>query len=399
MSTRDRESVLVINAGSSSIKFSVFHRAADNALTLAVSGQIAGIGTAPRFAAKDAQGHGIGERAWTPPDNPEREHLLRFLLDWLDQAVPGLRLAAAGHRVVHGGQSFSAPVLLTPEVLAELERLIPLAPLHQPHNILAIDALARAHPSLPQVACFDTAFHSTQPWRSRTYGLPRRMAEDGIRRYGFHGLSYEYIARRLRDVAPDIAQGRVVVAHLGNGASLCALHRGHSVDTTMGFTALDGVPMGTRSGSVDPGVLLYLMREKGMDADGLERLLYRESGLLGLSGLSNDMRILLESGETRALEAVDLFCHRVAKEIVGLATSMGGLDALVFTAGIGEHSAPVRAAVCANLAWIGLDLDDQANAAERPVISSPSSTVPVLIVPTDEEVMIAGHTLAVLQAA
>lgn len=388
------QAVLIVNAGSSSLKFSVFLHKGKGEPELAVNGQIAGIGTAPSFTAKDAEGKRLIERQWS--DNPDRSELLRVVLEWLAGQLPDTKLVAAGHRVVHGGQRFSVPVRLTPEVIAELDALVPLAPLHQPHNILAMHALEAANPGLPQVACFDTAFHRTQPWRSQSYGLPRALTDEGVRRYGFHGLSYEYIAQALGGISPDLARGRVVVAHLGNGASLCGLLQGRSQDTTMGFTALDGVPMGTRSGSIDPGILLYLMREKGMDADGLERLLYRESGLLGLSGISNDMRILEESGEAAAAEAVDLFCMRVAKEIAALSTSIGGLDALVFTAGIGEHSPGVRGAVCRNLEWLGITLSPAANQQASKIISSADSKVPVFVIPTNEELMIAKHTITTL---
>ncbi|PWC31569.1 acetate/propionate family kinase [Azospirillum sp. TSO22-1] len=394
-----RNAYLVINAGSSSLKFSVFQGQGRGDLEAVINGQIQGIGTEPKFDAKDAAKRTLAEYAW-PKDKPaDRPELLRFLLDWLEMRLEGATLVAAGHRVVHGGTRFAAPVRITPAVLAELEGLIPLAPLHQPHNVAAIRALAEVYPELPQVACFDTAFHQTQPWQAQTFALPRELTQEGVRRYGFHGLSYEYIAQRLPQVAPELADARVVVCHLGSGASLCAMRAGKSQDTTMGFTALDGVPMGTRPGNIDPGVLIYLMREKGMDADALESLLYKRSGLLGVSGISNDMRDLLDSEAPAAAEAVELFCHGVAKQTAALAASMGGLDAVVFTAGVGEHSAPVRARVAEKLGWLGVTLDAAANRAKATRISAADSRIPVFVIPTDEERMIASHTLAALDGA
>jgi len=394
-----RNAYLVINAGSSSLKFSVFQETGKADLEAVINGQISGIGTEPRFDAKDAVKRTLAGYAWPQGRNPDRATLLHFLLDWIDQQLGSATLVAAGHRVVHGGTRFAAPVRVTPGVLAELEGLIPLAPLHQPHNVAAIRALAEVYPELPQVACFDTAFHQTQPWQAQTFALPRALTQEGVRRYGFHGLSYEYIAQRLPQVAPELADARVVVCHLGSGASLCAMRAGKSQDTTMGFTALDGVPMGTRPGTLDPGVLIYLMREKGMDADALESLLYKRSGLLGVSGVSNDMRDLLGSGEPAAAEAVELFCHGVAKQVASLAASMGGLDAVVFTAGVGEHSAPVRARVAEKLGWLGVRLDAAANRAKATRISAADSRIPVFVIPTDEERMIARHTLGMLTVA
>ncbi|ALG71882.1 acetate kinase [Azospirillum thiophilum] len=387
--------ILVINAGSSSLKFSVFrdHGGGDPVVTL--NGQISGIGTQPVFEAKDAQRRPLAGKSWEAEERSDRKALLSYLLDWIEERLDGATLIAAGHRVVHGGVRHAAPVLLTPAVMDELDGLVPLAPLHQPHNLAAIRALAEAHPELPQVACFDTAFHRNQPWQAQTFAIPRELTEEGVRRYGFHGLSYEYIARRLPEIAPELGDSRVVVAHLGSGASMCAIHGGRSVDSTMGFTALDGLPMGTRCGTIDPGVLIYLMR-KGMDADGIEKMLYNKSGLLGVSGISNDMRALLESTDPHAQEAVELFCFRIAKETGALAASMGGVDALVFTAGIGERSAPVRARVGDKLAWMGMELDDAANEANAAKISTPGSRLPVYVIPTDEERMIALHTRRVL---
>ena len=390
--------VLVVNAGSSSLKFSVF-REAGAELAVAINGQISGIGTEPKFEAKDTAKRPLADKAWGPGEPSDRTALLRYLLDWVEDHLDGAKLLAAGHRVVHGGARYSHPVLLTPAVIEELNGLVPLAPLHQPHNLAAIRALGEAHPELPQVACFDTAFHRGQPWQSQTFALPRAMTEEGIRRYGFHGLSYEYIARRLPEIAPELAQAHVVVCHLGSGSSMCAIRAGKSVDSTMGFTAVDGLPMGTRTGRLDPGVLIYLMRAKGMGADDLEKLLYNKSGLLGVSGVSNDMRVLLESADPHAAEAVELFCHAVAKETGSLASSMGGLDAIVFTAGIGERSAPVRARVAEKLAWLGVKLDEAANAANGPKISAADSRIPVWVIPTDEERMIAQHTMEVVDDA
>ncbi|HYH39014.1 MAG TPA: acetate/propionate family kinase [Azospirillum sp.] len=389
--------ILVVNAGSSSLKFSVFRERQGGDVAVAINGQISGIGTEPKFEAKDTAKRVLADKAWGAGEKSDRTALLSYLLDWIEEHLEGAKLIAAGHRVVHGGSKYSHPVLLTPDVMAELDALIPLAPLHQPHNLAAIRALAEAHPELPQVACFDTAFHRGQPWQSQTFALPRAMTEEGIRRYGFHGLSYEYIARRLPEVAPELANAHVVVCHLGSGASMCAIKAGKSIDSTMGFTAVDGLPMGTRTGRLDPGVLIYLMRAKGMGADELEKLLYNKSGLLGVSGVSNDMRVLLESDDPRAAEAVELFCHSVAKETGALAASMGGLDALVFTAGIGERSAPVRARVAKKLAWLGVHLDPDANDANEAKISAPDSRIPVWVIPTDEERMIAQHTVGVME--
>lgn len=394
------DAILVVNAGSSSLKFSVFRdrgpssgRGSDPVVT--INGQISGIGTQPVFEARDTARNPLAAKVWQAGEPSDRTALLRYLLDWIEERLEGAALVAAGHRVVHGGVHHAAPVLLTPELLEELDGLVPLAPLHQPHNLAAIRALAEAHPDLPQVACFDTAFHRHQPWQAQTFAIPRALTDEGVRRYGFHGLSYEYIARRLPEIAPKLADARVVVAHLGSGASMCAIHGGRSVDSTMGFTALDGLPMGTRCGAIDPGVLIYLMR-KGMDAGAIETMLYNKSGLLGVSGVSNDMRTLLESADPHAREAVELFCFRIAKETGALAAAMGGIDALVFTAGIGERSAPVRTLVAEKLAWLGIGIDAAANAANEARISTAASRLPVYVIPTDEERMIALHTRNVL---
>ncbi|HYD29528.1 MAG TPA: acetate/propionate family kinase [Azospirillaceae bacterium] len=396
MSANDN-AIVVINAGSSSLKFSVFvEEKASGNLNVFCNGQISGIGTEPRFDAKNADRKVIADRSWPAGENPDRQRLLSFLIGWIEGHLGGARLVGAGHRVVHGGRRFHDPVMIDDEVMTELERLIPLAPLHQPHNLAAIKALAGAHAELPQVACFDTAFHFYKPEVAARFALPRALTEEGVRRYGFHGLSYEYIARTMPTLEPALADGRIVVCHLGSGASMCGIHAGKSMDSSMGFTAVDGLPMGTRTGNLDPGVLLYLMREKKMTADDLERLLYHKSGLLGVSGISNDMRVLLESNEPAAKEAIDLFVFRIVKELGALAASIGGLDAVVFTAGIGERSSPIRRMVCERAAWMGIKLDEAANDANALRISTPDSPLSVWVVPTDEERMIALHTLEVL---
>ncbi|HEY0206825.1 MAG TPA: acetate/propionate family kinase [Acetobacteraceae bacterium] len=380
--------VLTLNAGSSSLKFSVF-----DGLREVLRGQVSGIGTHPQAEAKK-DGRHLDAPAL---HGTTHEDFLPGLLDWIGGHLDGTAIAAAGHRVVHGGTEFMAPVRVTDEVIAALEALVPLAPLHQPHNIAAIRAVAKARPDLPQAACFDTAFHGTMPEVATWLALPRAMRNAGMRRYGFHGLSYEFIAGRLRELAPGLAAVRVLVAHLGNGASLCAMRDGRSLDTTMGFTALDGLMMATRCGSLDPGAVLYLMQSRGMSADELEDVLYHGSGLLGVSGLSGDMRDLAGSGDPRAQEAIDLFVYRIVGCAGGLIAGMGGLDGIVFTAGIGEHDPAVRAAVCAGLSWLGLALDDAANAAGGTArISTPGSRVEAWVIPTDEEAVIARHTLAVL---
>ena len=390
------EAILVLNAGSSSLKFSVFLDRASAAPQLALRGQIEGILTKPSFAARDALGATIAESEPGGAMQLGHRGAVDFLLDWLDQRLGGQRLVAAGHRVVHGGLEFSAPVRLSAAVLDALERLVPLAPLHQPHNLAAIRAVAARAPELTQVACFDTAFHTAQPPLAQAFALPRRLTEAGIRRYGFHGLSYEYIAHMLPSVDMRAASGRTVVAHLGNGASMCALLAGKSVASTMGFTALDGLPMGTRCGAIDPGVLLYLLDRYGMDARGLEKLLYHESGLLGVSGISSDMRALVASRDSRAAEAIDLFVYRIVRELGSLAAALGGLDALVFTAGIGENTPSIRARVCRALAWLGIEFDESANTDGGPCISRAGSPASAWVLPTNEELMIALHTRAVL---
>jgi len=388
--------ILVINAGSSSIKYSVFAQA-DHTLTLTIDGQIDGIGSSPHFVANDAEGNRLAEHSW-PSDAPlGHEPLFEYLMNWLSDEHGDGRIIAAGHRVVHGGDKYSAPVRITEALLTELERFTPLAPLHQPHNLAPIKALSKLYKGLPQVACFDTAFHRTNLPVTQLFGLPRWLTEEGVKRYGFHGLSYEFIARSLPAFDERLAEGRVVVAHLGNGASLCGLHAGRSLVTSMGFTALDGLMMGTRTGNLDPGVVLYLMQEKQLDAKQIEKLLYKQSGLLGVSGISNDMRDLEASEDPRAREAIDLFVHRIVREIGSLSAALGGLDGLVFTAGIGEHSAMVRARVCEQSAWLGLSFDPVANREHGPRISAADSAVSVWVVPTNEERMIALHAQEVLE--
>jgi acetate kinase len=389
--------ILVLNAGSSSIKFSMF--AVDSRqqnLALRYRGAIDGIGSDPRFAVADTDGRRVVDQALAARGVRPGGHegVLPVLHKWIAGHTDHLRVAAVGHRVVHGGEQFAAPVLVDDAILDQLETLAPLAPLHQPHNLAPIRVISRIAPDIPQVACFDTAFHRTQPPVSQLYALPRHLSATGIKRYGFHGLSYEYIASVLPGIVGDAANGRVVAAHLGNGCSMCAMRDGKSVTTTMGFTALEGLPMGTRSGGIDPGVVLYLLTERAMSVADVSDLLYHRSGLLGMSGISNDMRTLLASNTPEAAEAIELFVYRISRELGSLAAALGGLDVLVFTGGIGEHAAPVRAPVCDNAAWLGIRLDAAANLAGGPRISAAKSPVSVWVVPTDEELMIARHTLA-----
>jgi acetate kinase len=368
--------ILVLNAGSSSLKASVFGPG----------------GAAERLLARQVEGIGV------QPDMPNHEHALAMLLRGLNEDLGTLQPVAVGHRVVHGGPDYSEPTVIDAAVRRRLEELVPLAPLHQPHCLKGIDAAAAAFPKAQQVACFDTAFHRTHPWVADTYALPRRFYGAGVRRYGFHGLSYAYIVRAMRQLAPQVAAGRMVVAHLGNGASLCAIHGGKAVDTTMGLTPLDGLPMGTRCGQIDPGVLLHLLRHTRLSTDELSDLLYYQSGLLGLSGVSSDMRDLLNSDAAEAREAVDYFVYHVTRGLASMAASLGGLDGIVFTAGIGEHAAAIRERVCRGLAWLGLDFDEFANAHGDRHISLASSKVSAWVVPTDEERMIALHVGEILAA-
>lgn len=390
------EAILALNAGSSSVKFAVFEIGISGQLAVSVRGQIAGIGVTPRFTAHDAAGSEL--RQDSLPQTGDHDALLRWLLQWVQAHLGADTLAAVGHRVVHGGRDFTAPVRLTADTITALDGLTPLAPLHQPHSLAPVRAIMALQPDLPQVACFDTAFHHSMPAVATRFALPREYGDEGVRRYGFHGLSYEYIARRLRETAPGLVSGRVVVAHLGNGASLCAMQDGRSVDTTMGFTALDGLVMGTRCGTLDPGVVLYMLQQKGLSAADVEQVLYKKSGLLGVSGLSSDMRTLVASPEPAAQDAVELFVYRIARETAALAGSLGGLDGFVFTAGIGEHAPEARAAVCERLRWLGMTIDPAANACHAERIGAADSRVDIRVIPTDEEAMIAHHTQAVVAA-
>jgi acetate kinase len=393
------DAVLTFNAGSSSIKFSLFELSGQDRLSLAFKGEVEGIDSAPHFFAHDAKGNILAERHWPDPQ-PDFQALLETVIGWTESYLKNDRLVAVGHRVVHGGPDHNRPELVTPDLLAALDRLTPLAPLHVPHNLAPIRAIALARPKLAQVACFDTAFHHTMPIVATRFALPREYEAAGVRRYGFHGLSYEYIARQLRAIAPDVARGRVIAAHLGNGASVCAMQDGRSIDTSMGFTALDGLVMGTRCGSIDPGVVLYLEQECGLSPKQVEDILYRRSGLLGVSGgISSDMRTLLASEDSRAKEAIDLFVYHIAREIGALASSLGGLDGLVFTAGIGEHAPEIRARVCSLLKWLGAEIDLEANDRNAALISTPQSRVSLHVIPTDEEAMIAQHAFDTIRAA
>jgi acetate kinase len=388
------DSILVLNAGSSSIKFALYAAAA---LEPICRGEIEGIGGTVRLKlSKGPQGPGDAQ-FWSPPQTGTHDALTAWLIDALPRAYPETHVVAAGHRVVHGGRTYADPVVVNPRVLTGLEALIPLAPSHQPHNLAAIRAISRRWPDLPQVACFDTGFHRTQPRLAQLFGLPRRLAEEGVLRYGFHGLSYAYISGVLPEVAGHRARDRVIVAHLGHGASMCAMREGKSVATTMGFTALDGLVMGKRCGALDPGVVIHLLQEGAMSLDQLADLLNNRSGLLGVSGISDDVRELEKSSDPAAREALDLFAYRAAREIGSLAASLGGLDVLVFTAGIGEHSGMLRRQICEQSGWLGIRLDHVANARHGPRISSDGSSVDVFVVSTDEEIVIARSARALMQ--
>jgi acetate kinase len=381
----------VINAGSSSLKFSVYE--GERRL---LAGQVDGLGARPSASATGPDGEAIAppDLGAAPPSTPSE--VLPAVLPWTRERLGARRLAALGHRVVHGGLHHSGPARVTSELLAELEALVPLAPLHEPHNLAPIKMAMTLNPDLPQLACFDTAFHRTAPEVEQAFALPYALYEEGVRRYGFHGLSYEYIASVLPQHAPEIAEGRVVVLHLGNGCSACALKAGASIATTMGFTALDGLPMGTRCGALDAGVVLHLIQQKGMAAEALVDLLYRRSGMLGLSGVSSDFRELLASAEPRARFAIDVFCYCTARWIGSLAAALGGLDGVVFTAGVGENAAPIRSAICRACGWLGLELDEAANSEHRTRISTPKSRVAAYVIKTDENLMIARHARALV---
>jgi len=390
------ETILVVNAGSSSIKFQLFSLDARDQLKRLLKGQIEGIGVHPKLVAKGTDGQPI-EETWPGQEVASVPQALDKLVEFL-RARLGTLPTAIGHRVVHGGPDYAEPVVIDEAVLERLDTFSPLAPLHQPNNLAPIRAVRARQPQLLQVACFDTAFHRGHPDVADRYALPEQLYAEGVRRYGFHGLSYEYIANRLPEIARDVARGRVVVAHLGSGASMCAISAGKSVDSTLGFTALDGLPMGTRPGQLDPGIVLYLMDEKRMSAKEIERFLYNECGLKGLSGISNDVRELLASKEPSAKLALDHFVYRISLYAGMLAAAMGGIDGFVFTAGIGENAPAIREAVAERLAWLGLDFDRDANASGKTLISRASSRVACYVIPTDEELMIARHTLAVLRA-
>lgn len=390
------DAILVVNAGSSSLKFQVFAvKGSGGELDCLVKGQIDGVGTRPRLKAEGADKKTLIDQTYDADKIPDLPAAIQVAGDWL-RSTQKVNLLAVGHRVVHGGPDFDRPVRVTTEVATQLERYVSLAPLHQPNNLAPIRTLLDRRPELPQVACFDTAFHRGHGALADYYALPERFYKEGVRRYGFHGLSYEYIAQRLPQVAPNIAKGRVIVAHLGSGASMCALANGRSVESTLGFTALDGLAMGTRPGQLDPGVVLYLIAEKGMTPAAVQDLFYKESGLKGLSGISNDVRELLESDDPKAAFALDYFVYRAGLFAGMLAAALGGLDAFVFTAGIGENSAPMRARIAEKLAWLGVTFDQDANAARKSLISRKDSRVAVYVIPTNEELMIAQHTLELL---
>ncbi len=390
--------VVSLNSGSSSIKFALFRLDEAGKPLHAAGGKIEGIGTAPRITARADDGSLAWEQQWADT-GMTHEALLHELFAWAVDHLGDNRVVAIGHRVVHGGMRFARPVRIDEALMEALEALCPLAPLHQPHNLAAIRAITKLAPHLPQVACFDTAFHHDMPAVAARMALPRAMEERGYRRYGFHGLSYEYIARRLREIDPALARGRVITAHLGNGASMCAMRDGRSVDSTMGFTALDGLMMGTRTGSLDPGVVVHLAEQEGMSGPELEKLLYKQSGLLGVSGISSDMRELHASDHPHAKEAIELFVWRAARHAAALMTGLRGLDGLVFTAGIGENDPVIRAMICERLDWTGITLDEEANALGARLISAPGSRITVHVIPTDEEQMIALHTIATLNLA
>ncbi|MEK1852137.1 MAG: acetate/propionate family kinase [Phyllobacterium sp.] len=387
------DTILVVNAGSSSLKFEVF--AVGTALMKLVKGQVEGIGTAPHFTVKNAKGEQTVDRSYASGEVPDFAAAMHHVGAWLREQFEG-QLVAVGHRVVHGGPDYARPVRVDQHVLEDLERYIPLAPLHQPNNLAPIRTLLERQPGLPQVACFDTAFHRGHDPVTDHYAIPAHFFAEGVRRYGFHGLSYEYVAGRLKEIAPDIAKGRVIVAHLGNGASMCALRDGHSLECTFGFTALDGLPMGTRCGQIDPGVLLYLIEQGRMTSSELQDMLYNGSGLKGLSGISNDVRDLLASDDARAALALDHFVHRISLNAGALAAALGGLEAFVFTAGIGENSPVMRERIAKKLNWLGAQLDPARNKSGEMLVSTADSRIALYVVPTDEELMIAQHTLGMV---
>jgi acetate kinase len=392
------DTILVVNAGSSSVKFQVFAIAGKDGLDRLIKGQMDGIGVRPRLRAYGADGTTLIDQSYAPGEVNDPKSALETAGAWLRETQK-LDPVAVGHRIAHGGPDYDRPVLIDTEVLARLERYVPLAPLHQPNNLAPVRSILARMPSLPQVGCFHTSFHRGHSAIADHYAIPERLYVEGVRRYGFHGLSYEYIASRLPQVAPDIADGRVIVAHLGSGASMCALMGGRSVETTMGFTALDGLPMGTRPGQIDPGVVLYLLAEKRMSAGEVQDFLYQDCGLKGLSGISNDVRDLEASGDATARFTLDYFVYRVSLQAGLLAAAMGGVDAVVFTAGIGENSPTLRTSIAERLGWLGARLDPVANAAGATVISRQDSRIGIYVIPTDEELMIARHTVALIATA
>jgi len=390
------DAILVINAGSSSIKFSLFRAKGEE---LAFRGQIEELFTSPHFIAKDADGKVAGEKSWGDGVKLGHAGAIEHLRLFLRERRGDLRLAGLGHRVVHGGTKNSQPVRVDKKVLVELEELIPLAPLHQPNNLAPIRLVLESMPDVPQVACFDTGFHHTNPPLAQMFALPKELTDAGVRRYGFHGISYEYISTVLPMKAPGAASGKTIVLHLGSGSSMCALEGGRSVASTMGFSALDGLAMGTRCGALDPGVILFLLEQRKMDVRAIEKLLYNQSGLLGISGISSDVRVLLESKEPGAKLALDLYVYRIGRELGSLVAALGGVDAIVFTAGVGENSAKIREEVCRNAAWLGIELDNAANSKHGPCITNGKSRISGWVIPTNEELMIAQHTMKVLGLA
>jgi acetate kinase len=391
------DTILVINAGSSSIKFQLFAVANDK-LERRLRGQFEGIGSRPHLLARDAEDKVLVDEVWSPNRVPDLPTAIERLQAWIKESLDGAPPAAIGHRVVHGGPAYDRSVRVTDEVIRILTGFSSLAPLHQPNNLAPIETIHRRRPDVLQVACFDTAFHRQHGELADRFAIPEKLYQDGVRRYGFHGLSYEYIAHILPSLAPSVADGRVIVAHLGSGASMCALRSRNSVDSTMGFTALDGLPMGTRPGQLDPGVVLYL-HQRGMSTEAVQSLLYKECGLKGLSGISNDVRDLLASADPRARLAIDYFVYRITKEFGALACALGGVNALVFTAGIGENSPAIRKAIMERIAWLGFDLDEAANEANRTTITRPTSRLSAFVIPTNEELMIAQHTLRLMRGA
>lgn len=386
-----RDAIVAVNAGSSSVKFGLYDIENSGLLRTVARGTL-DEGSAPRLIAKAADGATLCDRLL----QGDPRAVIGELVRWIEEQQYERKLVACGHRIVHGGRDFAEPVRLTPSVVADIEKLTPLAPLHQPRSLLPVRSLMDLRPELPQVGCFDTAFHHTIGPTVNQFALPPEYAARGIRRYGFHGLSYEYVAGRL--AAEEQASKRTIVAHLGNGASLCAIRNGRSVDTTMGFSVLDGLVMGTRCGAIDPGVLLYLLLEEHMSAEHIQHLLYEKSGLLGVSGISSDMRALEGNPDPRARAAIDMFVFRASREVAALANTLGGLDSLVFTAGIGERSAAIRSAICKRLHWLGVKIDETANNAQAGIISLQSSSVETRVIPTDEEIMVAQHTLNLLRS-